>query len=222
MSNAEEQLLPGIITSITVQKRNKERYSIYVDEQFLVGVDEQTLIKCNLRKGVEVTPLLFEKIQREEGFYAVKSYLLKLLGRRDHARKELLTKASRKDYDRQVILQALDVLERNGYIDDEAFAKRYATDKKKLNQWGPSKIKAHLLQKGISRSVAEKSATAAFDNEDLTETFIHLVSKRKRHFRKEQNLLKRKKKVISYLARKGYRSSSIYSCIDKLMSEIEE
>jgi regulatory protein len=222
MSNDKEHILPGIITSVTVQKRNKERYSIFVDDQFLIGIDEQTLLKLDLRKGAEVTPLLFNKIKREEGFFAVKSYLMKLLARRDHARKELLTKASRKDYSRQVILRALDELQEKDYIDDEAFAQKYAADKKHLNNWGPSKIKAYLLKKGIDRTVAEKSATQAFEGEDLTETFIHLVSKRSRHFRKEQNALKRKKKVISYLARKGFRSSSIYSCIDKLMTVIKE
>ncbi|MCW9707753.1 regulatory protein RecX [Fodinibius salsisoli] len=222
MSNAQEHQLPGTITSIAVQKNNKERYSIFVDEQFLIGVSEETLIKFSLRKGAEVTPLLFKKIQREEGRFAVKAYLLKRLGSRNHSRKELLNKALRKDYTQEVILSVLDELEEKGYIDDPSFARMYASNKKRLNNWGPSKIKAHLMQKGIGRNIAEKCATEVFKNEDLTETFIHLITKRKRHFRREQNLLKRKKKVIAYLARKGYRSSSIYSCIDKLMAVIEE
>lgn len=217
-----EHSLPGLISSITVQKRNKERYSIFVNEQFLLGVNEQTLIKFNLSKGVEVTPLLFKKMQREEGRFAVKKYLLKLLGRRDHARRELLTKALRKDHTREVILNVLDELEEKGYIDDAGFARKYAADQYRLNKWGPAKIKAHLFKKGIRRTVAEQSIREVFKNEDLEETFIHLVGKRKRHFRKEEHLLKRKKKIIRYLAGKGYRSSSIYRSIDKLMKVIEQ
>lgn len=222
MSDEPDHNLPGLISSITVQKRNKERYSIFVDNRFLLGIDEQTLIKFNLSKGVEVTPLLFKKMQREEGKFAIKKYLLKLLGQRDHARKELLTKALRKDYSREVILNVLDELEEKGYIDDAGFARKYAADKYHLNSWGPAKIKAKLFKKGIHRTVAERSIQKVFKNEDLEETFIHLVSKRKRHFLKEQHLLKRKKKVISYLASKGYYSSGIYRCIDKLMEIIEQ
>lgn len=217
-----EHNLPGLISSVTVQKRNKQRYSIFVNEQFLLGVNEQTLIKFNLSKGVEVTPLLFKKMQREEGRFAVKKYLLKLLGRRDHARRELLTKALRKDYTREVVHNVLDELEEKGYIDDAGFARKYAADQYRLNKWGPAKIKAHLFKKGIRRTVAEQSIREVFKNEDLEETFIHLVGKRKRHFRKEVHLLKRKQKIIRYLAGKGYRSSDIYRSIDKLMKVIEQ
>lgn len=221
MSDESPHNLPGIITSIAVQKRNKERYSVFVDEKFLIGVDEQTLIKFNLRKGAQVTPSLFHKIQREEGRFAIKAYLLKRLGQRSHARKELLEKALRKDYSRPMIIDVLDELEEQGYIDDGEFARQFATDKKRLNNWGPRKIEAHLLKKGIGRRVARKQAEDVFKNENLEETFLHLISKRKHHFQKELHPLKRKKKVIGYLARKGYRSSSIYSCIDTLMKSLD-
>lgn len=219
---AEHNNLPGLISSIAVQKRNNEQYSIFVNDQFLLGVDEQTLINFNLSKGVEVTSSLFKKMQQEEGRFAIKKYLLKLLGRREHARKELLTKAHRKDYAREVIIDVLDELEENGYLNDSSFARKYAADKYRLNSWGPAKIKAHLFKKGITRTVAEQSIHEVFKNEDLEETFIHLVSKWQRHFLKEQHPLKRKKKIVNYLARKGYRSSSIYSCIDKLMKIIQQ
>lgn len=222
MSDEAEHNLPGLISSVTVQKRNRERYSIFVDDRFLLGVSEQTLIKFNLSKGVEVTPLLFKKMQQEEGRFAVKKYLLKLLGRRDHARKELLDKALRKDYSREVILNVLDEIEEKGYIDDAEFARKYAADKYRLNNWGPAKIKAQLFKKGIQRTVAEQSIEEVFKDEDLEETFIHLISKRTRHYQKEQDLLKRKEKVIRYLAGKGYRSSSIYKYVDKLMKVIEQ
>lgn len=217
---ADGPALPGVISSITVQKRNKERYSIFVNDRFLLGVAEQTLLKFNLSKGVEVTPLLYKKLRREEGQFAVKRYLLKLLGRRDHARRELLDKALRKDYTREVILDVLDELEEKGYIDDAEFARKYAADQYRLNHWGPAKIKARLFRKGIQRAAAERSIRKVFENEDLEETFVHLVEKRKRHFLREEHLLKRKKKIIRYLAGKGYRSSSIYRSIDKLMKVI--
>jgi regulatory protein len=212
--------LPGVITSIRVQKNNKERYSIFVDEEFLLGVSEETLLKFKLRKDVEITSAMLKKIQREEGQFKVKSYMMNLLGRRDHARKELFTKAIRKDYPQEIINNVLDELQEKGYIDETRFAEKFASDKGRISKWGPAKIKAHLYKKGISKSVAEKSIEKAFEDEDLKETFLSLVLKRKRRFLREEDPYKRKKKVFDHLARKGYRSSDIYDHLDELMKAI--
>jgi len=222
MAEREENVLPGVITSITVQKNNKERYSIFVDDEFLLGVAEQTLLKFGLAKGAEITPNLFRKIQREEGRFAVKSYMLKMLGRRAHARKELFTKAIRKEYPREVIENVLDELEQKGYINDADFADKFASDKSKLNKWGPKKIKAHLYKKGISKSAAEQSIQKAFEEKNLEELLLNLVLKHKRRFLREEDDYKRRKKVFDHLARKGYRSSDIYKYLDALMKAIEQ
>lgn len=222
MADESEYNLPGIITSISVQKNNKERYSIFVDEEFLLGVSEQSLLKFNLAKGVQVTHALLRKIQREEGRFAVKSYMMKLLGRRDHARKELFIKASQKEYPKEVIENVLDELQEKGFINDRGFAEKFASDKSQLSKWGPAKIKAHLYKKGIPKPVAEKSISKAFENTNLKETFLHLVLKRKRRFLREEDPYKRKKKVFDHLARKGYRASNIYKHLDALMNAIEQ
>ncbi len=216
------QQLPARITSISVQKKNKERYSIYVEEGFLVGVSESTLIDLKLAKGIEVTPDLFRRIQREEGRFAVKSYLMKLLARRDHARKELLTKAKKKDYPEEVVQNILDELQEKGYINEESFAEKFTADKFNLNQWGPSKIKAHLYKKGVSKHIIEKSISNYFEDLELKETYKNLVLKRKRRFLKEENLLKRKKKIFDYLNRKGFKPDSIFKHMDELMDMVSE
>lgn len=220
--DGEEEQLPGIISSISVQKNNNERYSIFVDDEFLVGVAEQTLLEFNLSKGKEITHALLRKIRRAEGRFKVKSYMVKLLGRRDHARKELYQKALKKDYPKEIIENVLDELQEKGYLNEAGFAEKFASQKSRLNKWGPAKIKAHLYKKGISRSIAEKSIKKAFEDEDLKTTFLDLVLKRKRRFLREEDPYKRKKKVFDHLARKGYRSSDIYDHLDELMKAIEQ
>lgn len=224
MSDADEPALPlpGVITSISVQKKNKDRYSLFVDEEFLLGVAEQTLLKFNLTKGTEVTPSLYRKLQREEGRFAVKAYFLKLLGRRDHARQELFTKAIKKDYPEEVIENVLDEIQEKGFINDSGFAEKFASEKASISKWGPAKIKSHLYKKGISKSVAERSIKKAFEDENLKETFLNLVLKRKRRFLREEDEYKRKKKVFDHLARKGFRPSDIYDCLDDLMKAIKQ
>ena len=222
MNTDNHDQLPAPITSIKPQKNNKERYSIFIEAGFLIGVSEDTLLEHNLRKGVEVTPFLFSKLQQEEGRNAVKAYCLKMLGRRDYARKELYDKLIKKDHPPEVINTVLDQMETKGYIDDRSFARKFASDKSRLNNWGPAKIKAKLYKKGISKQVAEQSIDQVFAELNLKEIYWDLVQKNRRKFLREDNRLKRKKKVFDYLRRKGYRSGNIFNYLDELMESLEE
>lgn len=221
MSTEIPDKLPAKISSIQPQKNNKERYSLFVDNDFLIGISEDTLLEFNLRKGVEVTPFLFNKLQKAEGRNAIKSYCIKMLGRRDYSRKELFDKAIKKDHPPEVINSVLDELEQKEYINDESFARKYASDKSRLNNWGPNKIKSKLFQKGIDKHVAQQSVERAFDDLDLKDIFLDLVQKKRRRFLREENELKQKKKVFDYLSRKGYRSESIFRHIDDLMKSLD-
>lgn len=222
MEEEYDQLLPGVISSISVQKKNKERYSIFIEEEFLIGVSDQTLLKFDLARGETITHALLRKIEREEGRFKVKSYLMERLASRDHSRKELFSKAGRKEYPENIIESVLDELEEKGYLDEQRFAESFVRDKSHLNKWGPNKIKAHLYKKGIPNSLAEQSIQKVFVEKNIKDLLLHLVLKAKRRFLREEDPYKRKKKVVDHLARKGYRSSDIYSYIDELMKAIEQ
>jgi len=212
--------LPAEISAVSVQKKNKNRYSLFIGDSFLTGVSETTLLKLNLSKGTEITQSLLQRIRRLEGQHEVRSYLIKLLSYRAHTRKELYEKAIRKDYPKEIINNALDQIEQKGYLDEQAFAKNFAADKSSLSRWGPSKIKAHLLKKGVGKDNIEKAINEAFKEIDYKKTFLNLVLKRKSRFLKEKDLYKRKKKIFDYLKRKGFKPENIFSHIDELMKSI--
>lgn len=213
--------LPAGISSILPQKKNRERYSIFIDDEFVIGISESTLLDFQIEEGLEMTPALLDKLRRAEGREAVKSYCLRILARRDHSRKELFDKARKKDPPKEIINSVLDELEEKGYLDDRSFARKFAADKSRLNNWGPAKIKAHLYKKGISDSAAEEGIDKAFEELDVKKTLFKLVEKKRRRFVREENSLKRKKKIFDYLRRKGYRSESILKILDELTESID-
>jgi regulatory protein len=161
-------------------------------------------------------------LQQDEGRQKVKSYLLKLLSMRSHARQELFTKAKRKDYSDEIINDILDEFESRGLIDDEVFACQFAHDKSYLNHWGPAKIEAHLLKKGIPKEISGQAISDVFEEIDLKSCFTQLIEKRRWKFMREENLLRRKKKIADYLRRKGYYASDIYKHLDFLAEMLEE
>ncbi len=212
-----EDLLPVAITSITPQKNNPDRYSIFVDGAFLIGVTDSTLLKHQLEIGLEITPALFKQLQRDEGRNAAKNYMLKLISRREHARKELQMKAQQKGFSTEMIESVLNELEEKEFINDERFALKYAQNKNAIKQWGPYKINTYLHKKGVNRTIAEAAVKETFEPVDLKSRLQKLALKKKKRFLREEDLLKRKQKVIRYLVQKGYSSNTIYQNIDELM-----
>ncbi len=222
-TNRAEYLLPGTISAITPQKKRRRRYSIFVNDEFLLGISESVLVEYGLETGQTVTIEAFRDVNRAENYQSVRHYFLKLLGRRAHTRKELQRKARKKDFeDSAAVEMVLDELEEKGWIDHEAFAQSFIRDKYGLNQWGPLKIARALQQKGIDRTTAQRLTDKYFKTVDLFETFNKLVAKNSYKFNKESSLYKKRKKVFDYLRRKGYHTQQINTHIDRLMQSLDQ
>ena len=214
------RLLPSSVSDIKVQKKNSFRFSLFIQDKFLIGVSDSTLTRFNLRKGTLVTPEILRELIKEEDTWALKEYFIRLLGRRDHARNELRDKARKKGYPLTTIEEVLDELTEKKYINNRSFAKKFAHDKFEFNKWGINKIRAELFKKGISEREIN-IVLATISDVDQLETVRELVEKNKRKFRRAEPT-KRRKKIFDFLLRKGYSSSSILSIIDRLLESVEE
>lgn len=51
------------ITKIEVQKKNKERFNLFLDEQFEMGIDIDTLVKFNLKKGQQLEVMTWQRFK---------------------------------------------------------------------------------------------------------------------------------------------------------------
>src|SRR4051812_6617932 len=60
----------AVITKITAQQKNKDRYNIFMDygkgEQYAFSVDEEVLIKHRLKKGMEMDELSLIEINYQD------------------------------------------------------------------------------------------------------------------------------------------------------------
>ena len=101
--NELTSLLPITITRIQIQKNNKDRFSLYHEDRFLLGIKSQTLVFCSLKKGTLLTNELLETILNTEQYNKAKEYCLNLLSRRDHSVKELILKGIKKGYNLSLI-----------------------------------------------------------------------------------------------------------------------
>ena len=58
----------GRISNIEIQKNNKKRYNIYVDNEYAFSVSEDVLIKESLQKGLDIDDNKLSNIIQEDNF----------------------------------------------------------------------------------------------------------------------------------------------------------
>ena len=213
--------LPIQITEIRTQKKNSNRFSLYHEKIFLIGVSTTTLTDLSLQKGVILTPSLFKQIEQAEKTHATKEAAFRYLSRRDHASFEIKQKLQKKGYSSDAIESVLDELSNKGYLDDQNFSTKFITEKSELNRWGRKKIESELYKKGIHQKTIQQTLNSYFDNLSQDQICLDLVIKRKRHFLREEDPYKRKMKIYNYLAGRGFTSSDIKKAMPKIAVELD-
>jgi regulatory protein len=81
----------------------------------------------------------------------------RFLARRAHSQEELKAKLLRKGFAPTVTAQALEVIARQGYVNDEQASLQWALNLVEKRCWGRYKITAYLQRKGISRELIDKA-----------------------------------------------------------------
>ena len=101
---------------------------------------------------------------------------------------------------------------RDGFLDEERFAKSYARGKHKINAWGKNKIHQHLKMKRVSDYCIRKGLQE-IDDDDYRSTLAGLIRKR---VGEDPNLdYQEKQKLISYLLGKGYEYEVIKEALEQ-------
>jgi regulatory protein len=216
-----EDRLPLTISKVEVQQGNASRVSVFVDGKFMFGLPLRVANECDLRSGKVITLTLLKFVESENHHYAVRSWLLSLLAKKSYTRKQLFDKCASSGYDEDSVNEILDEFEQKKWLNDAEYAAAFVRDKASLNRWGPGKIRQKLNEIGIERSFGDAAIKNNVSAEDQIEAIGSLIVKRRNQYLRESDLMKRKKKIIDYLLRKGYDSGIVFDNIDNLMKQIQ-
>ncbi len=209
----------GKISAISPQKKSSDRYSLFVNDIFVIGISEYCLLKLNLTTGDHFDQELLDNLCYWETYYHAKKYVFVLLSRRDHSILELKQKGIKKGIPLSTIEVIIPEMIDKGYINELAFAKHFAYDKFKFNHWGIHKISIELRKKGISNSIIE-SALQTIPFNEKHEKLNHLFRKHYHKFKRIE-AVKRRKKIFAFFYRKGYDSDTIKLSLSEWLIKLE-
>lgn len=196
-----------------VEKRRKALSALYIDGEYAMKLDTQTLLENRITAGVELDDEQLRELILLSDTRRAKEKALWLISYRDHSSKELYQKL-RKDYSEEATQNALQRMQELGLINDEAFARRYATELHTSKHLSPSTIRYKLIEKGIDRELADEIIESL--QIDPQEEIAALVEKKYAHSLSDEKGVRR---TVAALQRAGYRFSDIKSVLSSYIQD---
>lgn len=127
---------------------------------------------------------------------------VRLLSVRARSEGEIRRKLTERGYMDDTVDMVLYKLEKEGLVDDEAFAREWAASRAR-SQVGQARILRELTQKGLSRACAQR-AVAALDAQEGEDAAEALARKLLRRYAGEADERKAMGKMLAAMARRGY------------------
>lgn len=208
--------LLSIISKIEQQKKNVHRYSIFLDEEYSFSVSEDTLIKLKLRKGMEVDKKQLDYILEQEELNTCIAYGLKLLSYKARNEYEIKDKMTKKGFNEEAITKAIEYLNEQKYINDEAYTRSYVRDKANIKKLGYVRIKNELIQKRIDKEIIEDTLSELIDMDDEYERALELAEKKMQTTYKNDESQAAYRKLGGFLQRKGYSMDTTIKVLNKI------
>lgn len=194
------------ISAIKQQVKQKNRYSIFVDDTYAFSLGSDALLDAQLSIGRELDEselAAFKKLSSDDKAYGL---TLAYIARRMRSEGELRDYFRRKEYDQGLSDQLLERLKKSKWIDDVDFAERWVENRRQLKQSSTKKIRLELRQKHVASDIIDN--VLGHQDEDEHKALILLIEKKRRQSRYQDN-----EKLMAYLARQGFAYGDIKTAL---------
>lgn len=200
----------GVITEISFQK-NKKRVNIFVDGEFISGMNYDFVIINKLKVGQEIDSSKLREIIRESETASAFDQAVSLISLSAKTKKEILDKLIAKGFGESSAQEAVQKLEDYGYINDLEYARLFV---KSYENKSKREIKNKLMQKGISADIVESVLSDEDDalEEEKARIFAQKYMKNKEI--SEKNI----KNLYAGIVRRGFS----FDVASKIVSEMKK
>lgn len=196
------------ITKLEVQKNDKNRVNLYVDDEFYSGIPAELVYLEHLKTGLEIDEKDLKKIIFENEKSKAMSRVTKYIGSSLKTQKQIRDYLRKKEYSEDTIKFVMSKLVEYNYIDDKKYAQAYVLTYGK--KYGKLKLKSQLKVKGVSEEIIE---CVLEDNK--VDSIESVASK---YLKNKVMSYEVCQKLFRFLYSRGYEFDEINSYINKLKS----
>lgn len=209
-----------IISKVEIQKSNKNRVNIFIDEEFAFACSADLVYYYNLEKGRKINLDLLKEIIEEDNYLKGKNQALKIIEKSFKSEKEIQDKLLNKGYEEKAVARILDFLVEYNFVNDEKYAEMFIREKISSN--GKNKIKYLLLKKGISEDVIQDKLNDVKKEDEEAHALMIAEKKYASLIKSEKNWNKSYKKLGEYLVARGYDFDMVKTILNKVVKNEDE
>lgn len=197
--------------SMKIEKYKKLRGNLYevIIDDLKVQLFDDIIIKYNLLLSSEIDHHTFKSMIEENDQLVAYYKALKFINVKLRSEKEIYNYLKRYNTDEINIINTIEKLKKEGYLDINLYLKCYINDQINLSSHGPYKIKNNLMGLGFKEIDIDKHLDGI--NKKVWEDKIKKILSKRRNMKKNT-----KEKNYVYLFNLGYEKGMIYSLIGDL------
>ena len=205
------------VTGLRKVSGSGELYWVYVDGERIGRLKAAEVEKLGLRRGEELSPEQIREVMRLAELNECRLAAVRLLSYRGRSKRELERRLKSKGFGWTTIASVLEELERAGYINDAQFARDYAERLIRRRKYGPFAAQIKLRQQGISQPQAEEAVQEALEGLDEFELAEQAALKRLDKLGDDLDWRAKRRRLWSYLARRGFSYEVIEDVVRRLV-----
>jgi regulatory protein len=210
---------PGRITAIEAQARDASRVNVFLDGAFAFGLDGELAASEGLAVDDELSAERVTALQAMDDTSKATEAALRLLTVRPRAEREIRDRLRQKGFGAAAIDATVAKLEGWRYLDDAEFARTWVANREANQPRGRRLLEQELRQKGVEREVVRDTIAAA--DLDEAQTALDLGRAKLRSYASLDPAVARRR-LGSYLARRGYGYDVVRPTLETLFGENEE
>ena len=190
------------VTSINYSK-SKEVFEVVFEDETKLLLNYNIFEKYKVSVDMDFSETEIQEMKYFSDIERAKSRAINYISGKLKTKYEVRLKLKEKDFTEDIIDEVIDILEKEEYLNDRLYCEVFIEDKKQLNGYGKNKIKSLLIQKGISKSVFEDFLDE-FEYEEEFDNALKMGIKKLNLLSNEEDIFKKKQKLINYLAYRGF------------------
>jgi regulatory protein len=188
----------SVVTAIERQRRRR-RFNVYVDGEFALALEAETLARSGLKVGTPVAGNQLLELAADDLRRRAFDAALHLLSYRPRSEHEIRTRLLRRGLPPDVVGAAVEKLRDDGLVNDAAFARAWVEGRTGASPRGRELLRRELRRKGVDAATATEAVAAVSEEEAARRAALKQVrALRGLAYRDFRN------RLAGYLQRRGF------------------
>ena len=204
--------MAGKITAIEPQARHPNRFNLYIDDRFAMGLS--AIVAARLQVGRVLSDAEIAALGGEENLEDAHEKALRFLEPRPRSTAEVKQYLLKKDFPADVVNQVVERLTGAGLLDDAAFAKYWVENREEFRPRAGRALRFELKRKGL----ADAAIADAIREVDESESAYRAGQARARRL-STLEYREFRDKLGAFLVRRGFSYQVAKQAVERLWQE---